>query len=290
MRQQAVVFDGHIEVREYPGAVVRESAFVKPIYIYIGDIERAIVENKIPISKPIVLGSTGIVRVLEVISNETEYTGKVYTVSAMGFKGILGVDEDGILATYSSIHPSYLDEQLLEPSPIDALRPIVRHSIDITRLVDEPALVEGCGVIGISTGLILRYMGMEPMFYCEEMKRGALAYGFTVASHISEISKRWNTIVLTGINNTSKHRVLKTVEFSKLVISRMSFTKWIPLPDSSRSYKVYVVNRGGLIDEGYVRRVLSELSKNIKIHILSSLESLIGLLPPKGLGYVISIG
>lgn len=289
MRQIAIVYDGRVDIREYPFVVVKDNLLVKPIHVYIGEIERNLVENKILVEKPVVIGSMGVVRVIEVFGDLTEYTGKVYTVSAMGSRGILGVEENGLLANYSSIDNSYIDEQVIDPSPLDSLRPMIRHCGAIAKFIEEPVLIEGCNLIGLTTGLILRHFDVEPVYYCETRRRSVSTYGFTVYSHIGELEKKWNSIVITSVEINSKYRALSNLEYVNLVVSRISFTNWIPLKKSLRNISIHVVERGDLGEGSYLKQVLGELGKNIKTYSLSDLGALIGLLPPRGLGYVISL-
>ena len=289
MRQQLLVYSGYLEVVEYPGVVVYNDILVKPLYVYISDLERGILRGDIPFSKPIVLGSTGVVRVVEVMSGSTEYTGKVYTVSPLGSRGVLGVEENGLLASFTSLHSSYLDEPLVNPVPQDSLRPLVKHSVELAQLAGEPVLVEGCGILGIATGLALRYLGVEPTFYCEEARRNALIYDFTTASHISELSSKWRTVVVTSVDAASKYRVLFNTEYSKLIISRLSFTTWIPLKKSQSSLEILVGHRGDRAEPSIVKRVVNEVGRHIKVHALSNLENSRGLFPPRGLGSILSL-
>lgn len=289
MKQRLLVYSGRLEVVEYSGVIVHDGILVKPLYVYIGDLERAVVEGRLPVLKPTILGAAGVARVVEVTGPFTEYTGKVYTVTPLGARGVLGVGENGLLATFTSIHPSYLDEPLLNPSPLDAVRPLVKHAVELAQLAEEPVLVEGCGLIGVATGMALRYRSAEPIFYCEELRRNALNYGFTTASHTSELSRKWNALILTSANTASKYRVLRDLDYCKLLISKLSFTSWTPIKETALNLEVVVVNRGERAEQSLVKRVLSDLSKGLKVHNLTSLENSVGLFPPRGLGSIISL-
>lgn len=290
MKQQLLIYSGQLEFVEYPGVIVQEGVLVKPLFVYVGDLERAVLKGRIPVSKPVILGAVGVVRVIEAAGSFAEYTGKVYTVTPLGARGILGVEENGLLATFTSLHASYLDEPLLNPLPLDAIRPLIKHSIELARSCEEPILVEGCGLIGIAVGIALRHKEIEPVFYCEEARRNALSYGFTVASHISELNRKWSGVILTSTNTTSKYKVSRDLDYRKLIISRLSFTSWIPVKKSTSSLEVKVVDRGDDTSTSLVKSVLGDLYKGIKIHNLVNLEHSIGLFPPKGLGSIISLG
>ncbi|MEM0004137.1 MAG: hypothetical protein QXN97_02250 [Desulfurococcaceae archaeon] len=289
MKEKTLIYSGVLEVIEYPGVIFKESILVKPLYVYIGDIEKEIVTGHLPINKPIKLGSMGVVRVVEVQGSNTEYSGQTYSVSPFGSKGLLGISEDGILANFSSIHPSYLDEPLLEVTPMDALRPLIKHGFELAKNSVEPVLIEGCGLIGLITGLSLRSLGMEPLFYCEEGSRVASSYGFTCTSHLGNISKKWGSIILTSSNMASKHRILVNLDYSRLVLSRLSHTTWIPLKNDFSSVQIVLVGKGGNLDQRIYRQIMNDIGKRIKVYEAVDLNDALGLFPPRGLGFILSI-
>ncbi|MEL9999939.1 MAG: hypothetical protein QXP03_04455 [Desulfurococcaceae archaeon] len=290
MKQQLLVYSGQLEVIEYPGVVVHEGVLVKPLFIYVGDFEKAVLSGHIPVSRPTTLGAVGVVRIIEATGPFTEYTGKIYTVTPFGARGVLGVEENGLLATFTSLHTSYLDEPLLNPSPLDAIRPLIKHSVELARSCEEPVLVEGCGLVGVAVGMALRRREIEPVFYCEDARRNALGYGFTVASHISELNRKWNDVVLTSTNTASKYRISRDLDYRRLVISRLSFTSWIPVKKGISSLEVRVVDKSNDVPTSLVKSIVGDLSRGVKIYNLAGLEHSIGLFPPKGLGSIISLG
>lgn len=285
-----LMYCGELRVLEYPGVVVRNGLLVKPMYIYVGEIERNLISGIIPLVRPVVLGSAGVVKVIEVFEKSTEYTGKTYTVSPLGDSGILGVDKDGLLASHISVDPSYIDEEVINPKPYDAIRPIINHAKGLVCKSSEPVLIEGCGLIGLITGLILRYMKVEPAFYCETGARSALSLGFHVSSHLSNLTKKWNTVILTSTEAHSKYRALTSLDYNRVVISRLSLTSWLPIRRAIIDVKVDVVGRHSyeVSTEGdYAKRVLNDIGSMVKIYHLNKLEDSIGLLPPRGLGSIL---
>lgn len=292
MRQKSLVYSsGVVEAVEYPAVVVTGSVLGKTVYAYIGDIERGVISGYIPVNKPVVLGSSGIVRVIEVLSEKTEYTGKYYTVTPFGSRGILGLSINGLLSNYVSLDDSYLEEELTTPTPMDALRPFFKHVAQLASVCEEPVLVEGCGLTGVMLGGFLRELGLTSHHYCERGRRNASVLDLDVTSHISNLSRKWRTLVITSLNTASKFRVMREVEYSKLVISVLSLTDLIPLKanysvkvvvvgrENSTSLSEYVINKG--------KKTLQGLLKAIRVIKASDLESIRGLLPPRGLGTVI---
>lgn len=284
-----LVYYGDLKIIEYPGVVIRNGLLVKPIYVYVGELERGLIGGNIPITRPVVLGSTGVVKVVEVFDKSTEYTGKMCTVSPLGKDGILGIGEDGLLASYASIHSSHVDEETTNSTPFDAIRPIIKHGAELAYKSSEPVLIEGCGLIGLAAGLILRYGGVEPVFYCESSARNAFGLSFHVNTHISSITKKWNTVILTDTSMRSKHRLLTGVDYNRLVISKLTLTSWLPIRETLSSVKVEIVGKNERCDNmngDNFKKVLGDVTKNIKVYQLSKLEDSIGLLPPRGLGSI----
>ncbi|MEM0325491.1 MAG: hypothetical protein QW733_00445 [Desulfurococcaceae archaeon] len=290
MKQKALVYSGRVEVVEYPVVPVHENILVKPMYVYIGDLERGIVNGVVPLAKPTILGSVGIVKVIEVFDGPTEYTGKVYSVTPLGDKGILGVDIHGLLSSYASLTSSYLDEELIQYTPFDSLKPLVKHVSEVASLCEEPVLIEGCGLIGVATGLMLRKIGVEPVFYCEEGLRRALMFDFQVYKHTGSLSSRWRTLVLTSTNAFSKYTLLSTTEVHHVIVTPLSLTRWIPIPSGRKgSIKVTFLWKSSNYNAEHVKSVLRELEKVIKVIDVQDVEKTIGLIPPRGLGTVISL-
>lgn len=289
MRQKSIIYSGHVEVVEYPAVPAREAILAKPIYVYIGDVERSVVQGAIPVTRPVVLGSTGIAKVVEVFEGSTEPTGKVYTVSPLGDRGFLGVNTNGLLSNYASLTHAYLDEELTQSNPHDSLRPLVKHASEIASTCEEPVLIEGCGIIGVAAGLALRKAGVEPVFYCENGARRAHIFNFNVHKHVGDLSSKWRTVVITSMDPGSKYTVLAGFEYYNVVITPLSFTRWLPLPASRvGSVKVLTLWKTGKYSSEFVRDVLRELSKVVRIVAVDDIEKVLGLIPPRGFGFIIA--
>jgi hypothetical protein len=293
VRRKSIVYSGSaVEVVEYPAVVISGDILAKTLYVYLGDLEKALYSGLIPLTKPVVLGSTGVVRVIEVLSDRTEYTGKYYTVTPLGEWGVLSVTTNGILSNYASLDDSYLEEKLTSPQPHDALRPLLNHVVSLASKCEEPVLVEGCGLVGVSLGTLLGEANLEVQLYCETDKRNAYTLGLDPISHTSNLSKKWRTVVVTSLNAASKYRVMRELEYSNLVISALSLTEWIPV---RRNYTTRVsvvgVERGVEVEElaWKSKKVLYRLSRAIKVVRAGDLDSAKGLIPPRGLGTVVAL-
>jgi hypothetical protein len=293
VRRKSIVYSGSaVEVVEYPAVVISGDILAKTLYVYLGDLEKALYSGLIPLTKPVVLGSTGVVRVIEVLSDRTEYTGKYYTVAPLGEWGVLSVTTNGILSNYASLDDSYLEEELTSPQPHDALRPLLNHVVSLASKCEEPVLVEGCGLVGVSLGTLLGEANLEVQLYCETDKRNAYTLGLDPISHTSNLSKKWRTVVVTSLNAASKYRVMRELEYGNLVISAFSLTEWIPV---RRNYttRVSVVGVERVVEVEELawksKKVLYRLSRAIKVVRAGDLDSAKGLIPPRGLGTVVAL-
>lgn len=290
MKQRSVVYSGKVEIVEYPAVPVHDSILAKPLYVYVGDLERSVVEGLLPITKPVIIGSTGVVKVVEVLEGPTQPTGKDYTVLPFGDKGCLGVDTNGLLTTHATLTHSYLDEELVQSTPYDSIKPLVKHAVELASACEEPVLIEGCGLLSVATGLGLRRMGVEPVFYCEEGGRKAGLFGFNVHRHFGNLGTRWRTIVLTSTSPSSKHTVLSDLEYHRVVISPLSFTTWIPLRVRRiGSVTVNVVWKTGNYKSEIVRDIMRELSKFVKVVSVQDIEKALGLIPARGFGLILAL-
>jgi len=280
-----------VDVVEYPAVVISDDILAKTLFVYIGDLEKAVLSGLVPLTRPLVPGSSGIVRVIEVLSGKTEYTGKYYTVTPLGERGLLGVSINGLLSNYVSLDDSYLEEELTSPQPQDALRPLLNHVVHLASRCEEPVLIEGCGLVGVVLGVLLKEIGFENQLYCESGRRNAVLLDLNVTTHISNLSKKWKTLVITSSNVSSKYRVLKELEYSNLVISALSLTEWIPIR-KNYSVRVSVVSRGDFRSgvrnlESKNKEVLHRVYRLVRVVRASDLDSVKGLLPPRGLGTII---
>ncbi|MEM0199233.1 MAG: hypothetical protein QXX72_03010, partial [Desulfurococcaceae archaeon] len=104
------------------------------------------------------------------------------------------------------------------------------------------------------------------------------------------LSSRWRTLVLTSTNAFSKYTLLSTTEVHHVIVTPLSLTRWIPIPSGRRgSIKVTFLWKSSNYNAEHVKSVLRELEKVIKVIDVQDVEKTIGLIPPRGLGTVISL-
>lgn len=287
MKLKSMIYSGNLEISELPAVVLTPGrVLAKPMAVYIGDVERDVLNNEIAITKPLVLGSTGIVKIIETYGDMPGFIGKEFTVSPMGDDGLLGINTNGLLASYINLHPSHIEEETCTRNPSEALKPLIRHAVSLSAKCVEPVLVEGCDLIGIATGLAIRASGVEPIFYCERGARNALAHGFEVYGHLSNLSNKYRSVLITSRNVAVHYKLLRNLEISKLLISPLSLMNWIPLRGIG-SVDIEIVTKERDINDNVVKNTLNTVSRMIKVFVVEDIEATRGLLPPRGLGFIV---
>ncbi|MEM4718275.1 MAG: hypothetical protein QXE81_05910 [Desulfurococcaceae archaeon] len=289
MEQEAIVYHGKLEKYTYPCVVMNEDLLVKPLYIYIGDIEKSLLTGRIPISKPVIIGSTGVGRILESKTSNSEFAGKIVTISPFGKNGVLGVDRNGLLANYVSIDVSHVEDFTPTPKPLDSLKPLLKHAVELAKKAIEPVLVEGCGLIALLAGLVLDDLGLKPLFYCESNTRRISQFGFNVEKHLANVVKKWGSIIITSTEPSPKYKVLINTEYKRVIISKLSFTNWLPLTGRPSEIHAFLVERGDSVEPTVIRSLADKLNRFIKVLDIERIDDALGLMPPQRLGYILSI-
>lgn len=305
MNKESIVYrQGNIGVETLPAVPLREGeVLVKPVYVYLGDIEKGVLTGALASRDSVVLGSTGVAKVIEVLGEDEALVGKTFLVKPLGARGVLGVETDGLLSTYTGLHASYLGKEVVSPRPSSALRPLASHAVRIASRVSSTPVVEGCGVISLLTALALRNAGIEPWIYCEQPPREFYALGFQVAKHENGLSQEIRTVILTSWNKVAQYRLLQRVEPEVIVVSSLALMRWLPLYERAEKISVYI-ERGFEVDEEMeplVNNILRKVrvkpdekhgeKRDIEIeHVeVGKMEEVLGLLPPPRLGVVVSI-
>lgn len=288
MEQEAIIYHGQLEKLIYPCVVMDKDLLIKPLYVYIGDIERSLLTGRLPITKPIIIGSLGVARVVESKTSNPEFVGKMVTISPFGRNGVLGIDTNGLLANYVSIDTSYVDEFTSEPTPFDSLRPLIKHAVELARKAIEPVLIEGCGLIGLLTGLVLDELGLKPLYYCETSTRRITQLGFNVEKHLGNLVRNWGSIIITSTDPSPKYKVLLNTDYKRVIISKLSFTNWLPLSKETSELHIVLVDKGDPVEYNVAKTLIDRINRFVRIIDVEKIDDVVGLTPPRRLGYILS--
>jgi len=292
MKARALKYYGKLEVVESPAQHVRHGhILVKVMYVFISEVEKILFSGWEPVVKPITPGSSGVVRVLEDPSGKhSEMSGRACTVSPLGVNGVLGLDTDGLLSTYQSLHPSYIYSTVQDPKPLHSIQPYVAYSATLGEKTYGSTLIVGCEFSETATAMyISSYKGEEPVLICSNPLRPVRALGFKVYKHVGDLDKRYDTVVIGHESFSLIHSVLSEVSAENIVVSAFSRLKAIPVT-SKLSARVRYVSRVEL-EEGYsaVEEISKKLMHFLRVLSISSPEEVTGIMPPRGLGIILEL-
>ncbi len=264
---------------------------VKPIYVYLGVVEKILYSGYEPLYKPIIPGSSGVVRVLEDPSNKYgELSGKLAIVSHIGKYGVLGLDEDGLLSNYSSIHPSYIYGYVEEAKPVHAIYPHIAYSISLGRETSGLTVILGCNLPEIITAYyIKKYKDEEPVILCSNIPRYLKVGKLKFYRHVSNLPSSCNTIVVGYDKYSLIHEALSRVSAEKIIVSIYSRLNILPVKRGVNTHLLYIDSVDGIEHE-----ILDDIGKYIirkylKIVKAEDIGEIPGLLPPRRMGVVVEL-
>lgn len=291
MEKKYVVWrNGRVEVDTIPVVSVdKDEALVKPLHVLLADIEKNLFTGLFISKSPVVIGSMGVVKLIE-SSNEEQRSGRSILVKPLGANGLLGVDTDGILSSYTGIHKTYLATEILEPTPHDALKPLLAHaSLISSRVEADLALVEGCGFLALVTSLGLMFRGVDPIVYCREPPKEFYSAGVKVAKHASELPSDPAPIVVTTPDANRVYRAAERVRPGTIVASALAKLNWVPVLTT----RLKIVVEDGFAPDSedvaeLARKLLRTIKRYVRFEKVASIEDVLGLLPFTDLGIVVS--
>ncbi|MGC8953182.1 hypothetical protein [Desulfurococcus amylolyticus] len=288
LRQRSIVFDGTVKLHELPFIEVEHGDILaKTVFVYVGQIERNIMNHNITPPGRIILGASGVVKAIETSGSNTSVTGRYITISPLSRHGILAYNVNGLLADYVSVKPEHVFEESLNANPYTAVKPFIAHGIELGAEAEGVTLIVGCNITAFSTALFTGRSNGEPILYCRDSTRLAQYLGLNIVSHVSNIPSRINTLVLTEPGADIYYRLLKEITPQKIVVSPFSFTTWIPINHRLEKTVITYKNTIRNTNPGAAENILHELSSFVKIIEIGDIEKTIGLLPPKELGSII---
>ncbi len=288
MRMEKIVYDGVVKTLESPAQVVPRGYVIgKPLHVFIDGIENAVINGIYPIDKPVVLGSTGVVRVLEAPSADERLSGKVAFVSPVSRKGILSVDLDGLLSTYVVVPEEHIiGITNTVPKPLSALSCIASLSYRLALEAGPNPVIIGCGVSGLMTALHVLSDGGSPEIICvrRESLRYARSVGLLPVQSFENLKKGYSSIVYTSHSPWILKNLLMQGA-SKLVVSPLINRASIILMPPIRRVEV-IMPMPSRIE--YKRGVIEKIGRLLGFIELDNIVDVLGLMPPPKLGVIVS--
>lgn len=291
MRVESLVYSGLAGVLERNVVAVKHGhLLVKPLYVYFGTVERAIFSGYEPLVRPVVIGSSGVVKVIEDPSGaSSEYSGRIAVVSPIGPRGVLGIDVDGIASTYSELHGGYIYKLAPEARPVLAIHPYVAYGLTLRREAEGSTLIVGCDSSTVAFALSSHSSNSDrPDIICSRAPSYLRARGLKLLKHASDLLPKYDTVVVSFERYSLVHEVLSSVGFSKLVLAAFSRLVSAPIKRGLNA-KIVHVDRIGEVEAAEVENVAKELLEFVRVHRVRGLSEVAGLLPPQKLGLIVEI-
>ncbi|MET1160417.1 MAG: hypothetical protein ABWW65_05595 [Thermoprotei archaeon] len=290
MRVKAIVYDHGVKLSEYEViAINQNSLLVKPVYVYIGLVERIVSSGLETINKPRILGSSGIVRILESSkSNYSELSGKLACVSPLSNGKVLGLDIDGLFSTYTYVKPDTLIYFFEKAKPVHAIYPYIAMAVQLGSRAAGYTVVVGCNILSLAiTEYLRKISGVEPMVLCSSIPRYIRGYGVKTSNNTGTLPQEVGSIIVTWDKPSFIYRVLSELNYSKLVLTPLARVPVIPIKPGA--YRVEYLDSVERVDIDIVENLAKEFSRRIRVVKISDLSEATELIPPRGLGIVIDM-
>lgn len=291
LKIESLVYNGSINtITKNTISVKYGYLLVKTLYVYIGLVEKIVLNNYEPIIKPIIMGSSGIVKIIEDPSGLTsELSGKTAVVSPFGLQGILGLDQDGLASNYTQLHTSYIYKYVTEAKPYYTIYPYIAHSLKLCKEAENPVLIIGCNIVSISSALYLTHIGLDkPDLICSRIPSFLKNYDLKILQHVSDLLPKYNTVIVSYEKYSLIHDVLRNIIYNNIVLTSLSRVRNIPIK-AGLNARINYIDSVDYIDDGSINEILRIISKDIKIIRVKSLSESIGLLPPRKFGLIIEL-
>lgn len=153
MSVKCVIYDeGDFKLRGiYPPPPLEEKAtYVKVLYAVIGALEKFIFRRPYLIPNYRIIGSQGIVRVIEGLNINKDLVGKIALIKPSKHDTYLGVSVDGILCNYAVVN-----SQFLIPIPEKVIKnkysPLLAEILWIPKIIK---IIKGLKVLIVGSGLL----------------------------------------------------------------------------------------------------------------------------------------
>lgn len=290
LRNKFIQFmNGGIKVIEEEFTVVEPSSLlVKPLFIYIGVVEKKLFHHLNLINKPVIPGSSGVVKIIEDPSGTRgELSGKTAIVSPFGRRGLLGYDINGLLTHFSSIPYEYLLTFVNDASPIQALIPYLAYSTSIAKLMEPPVAVIGCDIIAASTALYVKLvLNDEPVLLCSDPPKGIWKLGLKPVDNVNYVNKFYSSILVDNEEFWFTYDALRELKYRSLFVSPFSNLRFIPLRKGFEA-KISFIDEISGFDEKSIKTVVKFIRRAVGFIKVKDVSDLTYLIPPKGLGVIV---
>ncbi len=296
MVAEALVYDGEkVSLLKRSVSIRVNEVLVKPLSVFIGGVENYIVTGKIPFKRPIILGHTGIGRIVETGSHApSELSGKITIIKPVTTNGVLGINLDGLLSKQVSVPIDAIAKTISVDEPKYAISYYVAIANYISKQIKEKdILIIGGGITGLSLLTITSSIKVDIVTFSRESYRLARRLCTTVFRDLKEVKDRYSVIYynlltpiyLSYIGNFTKDGC----EIYINPITAMLYGKAISIPlEHKRCHVITPVPE----DSDYVanmEKIWDIIGSEIKVVRIESMKELVTLLPTRPFGIIIGL-
>ncbi|MEM4586747.1 MAG: hypothetical protein QXZ39_03310 [Desulfurococcaceae archaeon] len=291
MRNKYVLVSENINVIEEEFTLAEPNSMIcKPLFIYLGFLEKKLFSNTYFPKKPVIPGSSGVAKVIEDPSGRRgDLSGKLVIVKPFSRHGLIGLERNGLLTHFASIPPENIWGFINQPKPFHAIIPYVSHAINLVELGEDPSIVLGCNIIGIAVALVLKKTGREePVIVCENPPRSVKRLGLEIYESISATSKSYSTVYVADGDFPFIHDSLHELNYRNVIISSYVMLKYLPL---KREFEAKIISTFDDKSFNYslVSSISTTLMKALSYVEINDISESILLLPPRDLGVIVNV-
>ncbi len=260
----------------------------KPAAVYIDGVENAVLHGVLPSRPPVVLGCSGVVRVLEAgRDGDDTLSGELVVVQPFTSRGVLGVDADGLLQQYPCIPADSVLGVVEEASVFNAVLYWLLLGVAAAEEIGaRRAVVVGAGLSGLAAAVHLGFIGGEPVVYTLRRRGFVRKIGVDAVSSPSDLHGVFDAAYIASLSPRMAEEAVGLVGDGGVVV----YNPFIRVSTATRG-KVSVVTaepRMGLRDKAY--RVWRVLRRLIRVVEVEKPGDAVGLFPVPGVGGVVAIG
>ncbi len=289
MKVEKIVYDGALRIVETSAQPVPPGHIIgKPLHVLIDGVENAVINGVYPVEKPVVLGSTGIIRVLEAPAADEGLSGKIAFVSPVSRLGRLSIELDGLLSSYVVVPQDHIiGITNSTPKPLSALSSLASLAYRLAVDAGPNPLIVGCGLTGIMTALHTIVAGGSPDIICtrRDSLRFVRASGLVPLQSIDNIRRGYSSIVYTSYSPWILNRLVKNTDISRIIVSPLVGSTSIPFTRIGGRIEA-VMPLPDRIE--YKAGVLEKTRRLISFAEASRISDVAGLIPPAKLGVIVS--
>ncbi len=266
---------------------------VKPLHVFVSSLENAIVEGVYTYKRPITLGSTGLVRILEAGANaDPRLSGSLAIVSPISSGGVLGLELDGLLSTYTSIPGDTIVYTVDKDTPLYS---IGYHALIVSSIrklfTGRRALIVGGGIESLLLSLEIREYTSSLSVITRSRHAGKILrrYGVNTYRDPRDLKCCYDTVFYGLYTSALLWDIIRFLDkYVTIVVNPFIRTLSLPLTFLKEVRIVRAsISKDATLDVLYKYRRL--LQKNIRRIELSSLKEVVSLIPVNQPGYIVSL-